>query len=183
MRELNRGRRLRVKDAMTTELAKIPPEATLKDAAETMMKYRVGNVLVVDGEKLVGILTERDIVRKAVAKNKTSHAKVKEIVDQNVMFVSPEDELLHASDKMLRNKLSRLPVVDLESREVVGIITSKDILSVLPDFLIEKIEWLRIHPGGDAKKGKHIKGVCDLCGKFTDDLRFSKGLWVCEDCE
>jgi CBS domain-containing protein len=183
MREAGFDKKLKVKDAMTTELAKIAPNATLRDAANMMIKYRVGNVLVVDGERLIGLLTERDIVRNAVAKDKPSSAKVKDIVPENVMFVSPEDDLMHASEKMLRNKISRLPVVDVENMEVIGIITSKDIMAVLPDFLMDKIEWLRIHPGGAAKKGRHIKGVCDLCGKFTEDLLFSDGLWVCSECE
>ncbi|MGC9310740.1 MAG: CBS domain-containing protein, partial [Candidatus Aenigmatarchaeota archaeon] len=149
------GKRLKVKDAMTTELAKIGPDATIKDAAKTMSEFRVGNVLVVDdNEKLVGLITERDIVRKAVAKGKLSSTKAKDLVTTPIMFVSPEDELIHASDKMLRNKITRLPVVDLEKKEVIGILTMKDIMSVLPSYLMDKIEWLRIHPGGEAKKGK-----------------------------
>jgi len=176
-------KRLKVRDVMTTDLAKVTPNTTLQQAAKKMKEYRVGNVLVVEDGKLVGIVTEMDIVRKAVAKNKSPKTKVKEIMTNPVIFVSPDDEIMHISDKMLMNNITRLPVVDLEKKEVVGIVTMKDILRVLPSFLLDKIEWLRVHPGGGAKSSKRVKGVCEVCGKFTNNLRFSKGLWVCEDCE
>ncbi|MCD6274519.1 MAG: CBS domain-containing protein [Candidatus Aenigmarchaeota archaeon] len=176
-------KRLKVKDVMTTDLAKVSPNTTLQQAAKKMAEYRVGNVLVVEGDKLVGIVTERDITRKAIAKNKSPKTKVKDIMTSPVMYVSPDDELLHISDKMLMNNITRMPVVDLEKKEVVGIVTMKDILRVLPKFLLDRIEWLRIHPGETEFKKKPVKGICEVCGKYTENLRFSKGLWVCENCE
>lgn len=175
-------KRLKVKDVMTTDIAKVSPNATLQQAAKKMAEYRVGNVLVVENSKLKGIVTEMDIVRKAVIKNKSAKTKVKDIMANPVIFVSPDDEILHVSDKMLMNNVTRLPVVDLEKKEIVGIITMKDVLRVLPGFLLDRIEWLRVHPGGEAKS-RQVKGICEVCGKYTENLRFSKGLWVCEECE
>ncbi|MCK4730431.1 MAG: CBS domain-containing protein [Candidatus Aenigmarchaeota archaeon] len=174
-------KKLRVRDAMTTELAQVLPNTTIQSAAKKMEEFRVANVLVIDKGKLIGMVSERDITRKAVAKNKCSKTKVKDIMESPVKYVSPDEDLLHASDKMLMNKIRRLPVIDLEKKEVIGIITMKDIMSVLPTFLLDKIEWLRIHPGGEAKK--RVKGICEVCGKFTNDLKFSRGLWICGDCE
>ncbi len=174
-------KKLRVRDAMTTELAQVGPNTTIQAAAKKMEEYRVGNVLITDKGKLIGIMSERDIARRAVAKNKSSKTKVKDIMQSPVKYVSPDEDLLHASDKMLMNKIRRMPVIDLEKKEVIGIVTMKDIMSVLPTFLLDKIEWLRIHPGGEAKKS--VKGVCEVCGKFTNNLTFSRGLWVCEDCK
>ncbi len=176
-------KRLKVKDVMTIDVAKVSPNTTLQQAAKKMEKYRIGNVLVVGSTKLLGIVTEMDMVRKAVAKNKSAKIKVKGIMASPVIYVSPDDELLHISDKMLMNNITRIPVVNLEKKEVIGIVTMKDILRVLPNFLLDKIEWLRIHPGGEELKKKKVKGVCEVCGTFTNNLRFSRGLWVCENCE
>ena len=140
-------------------------------------------VLVVEDNKLKGMITEMDVVRKAVAKNKGPKTAVKDVMVSTVIFVSPEDEIMHVSDKMLMNNMTRMPVVDLKKKTVVGIITMKDILRVLPSFLIERIEWLRVHPSGEAKTTPRVKGVCEVCGKFTNKLRFSKGVWICEDCD
>ena len=176
-------KKLKAKDVMTTDLVTVTPETTLKEAAEKMSYYRIGNVLVVDKGKLVGIVTETDIVRKVIAKGKGPRTKVKDIMTSPVKYVSPEDDIFHISDKLLMNNITRLPVVDVEKKKLVGIVTVKDILRVMPDFLLSKIEWLRIHPGGEAKKSKRIKGICEVCKKYTENLRFSRGLWVCEDCE
>ncbi|OYT43647.1 MAG: hypothetical protein B6U88_00430 [Candidatus Aenigmarchaeota archaeon ex4484_56] len=175
-------KRLKVKDVMTTDVAKVSPDATIQEAAKIMEKYRVGNVLVIRGNKLVGIVTEMDIARKCIAKGKGPKTKVKDIMTSPVVYVSSEDEISHISDKLLMNNITRLPVVDLKKKEVVGMITVKDILRVWPSFLLSKIEWLRVHPSGESKS-KKVKGICEVCGKYTPNLRFSKGLWVCEDCE
>ena len=168
---------------MTTDVITISPDTTLKEAAEKMAYYRISNVLIANKGRLQGILTTTDITRKAVAKGKSPRIKVKEIMTSPVMYVSPEDDVFHISDKLLMNNITRVPVVDLRTKRVIGIITIKDILRVVPNLLLNKLEWLRIHPGGRAKESKHIKGICEVCGKYTEDLRFSKGLWVCEDCE
>ncbi|MCK4429238.1 MAG: CBS domain-containing protein [Candidatus Aenigmarchaeota archaeon] len=177
------NKRLKVKDVMTTEIAKVSQSTTLQQAAKKMAEFRVGNVLVIENNKLKGMVTEMDIVRKATAKNKGPKTRVKDIMASPAIFVSPEDEIMHISDKMLMNNMTRMPVVDLKKKSVVGIITMKDILRVLPGFLIERIEWLRVHPSGETKTTHRVKGVCEVCGTFTNKLRFSKGVWICEDCE
>ena len=176
-------KRLKVKDVMSVELVKVSQKTTLQQAAKKMAEFRIGNVLVVENNKLKGMLTEMDIVRRAIAKNKGPKTVVKDVMVSPVIFVSPEDEIMHVSDKMLMNNMTRMPVVDLKEKTVVGIITMKDILRVLPGFLIERIEWLRVHPVGEEKQIPKVKGVCEVCGKFTDKLRFSKGVWICEDCD
>jgi CBS domain-containing protein len=176
-------KKLQVADVMTTDLATVSPEATLQEASKKMKEYRVGNVLVTKNGKLVGIITESDIVRKAVAKAKSSKTKVKSIMSSPVKYVAPDEDIMHVSDKILLNNITRLPVIDIKNKKLVGIITAKDILSVVPDFLQSKIEWLRIHPGGKAKEKVRIKGICEVCGKKTENLIFSDSLWVCEDCE
>ncbi|OQX86578.1 MAG: hypothetical protein B6D55_05735 [Candidatus Omnitrophica bacterium 4484_70.2] len=176
-------KKLKVEDLMTCDVATVTPDTTLKEAAEKMAYYRVGNVLVVHNNRLEGIVTDTDLTRKAIAKGKGPNTKVKEIMTSPVKFVSPEDDVFHVSDKLLMNKITRLPVIDVKNKKLLGIITTKDILRVVPDFLLNKIEWLRVHPGGKAKRGKNIKGICEVCGKKSNDLRFSKGLWVCEEHE
>lgn len=176
-------KKLKVADIMTTDLATVSPDTTLKDAAKKMIRYRVGNVLVVNKGRLRGIVTDTDFVRKAAAKGKGPRTKVKEIMTSPVKFVSPEEDIFHVSDKLLMNNVTRLPVVDLKNKKLVGIVTVKDILRVVPELLQNRLEWLRVHPGGKAKTDIRIKGICEVCGKRTKNLIFSDGMWVCDECE
>ncbi len=176
-------KKLKVSELMTTDLITVTSKTTLKEAAKKMAYHRIGNVLVLKNGKLEGIVTEADITRKAISKGKGPNIKVIDIMSSPVKYVSPKEDVFHISDKLLMNNVTRLPVIDIKNKKVVGIITTKDILRVVPDFLMNRIEWLRVHPGGKAKQDKNIKGVCEVCGKKTEDLRFSNGLWVCEEHE
>jgi CBS domain-containing protein len=175
-------KRLLVKDIMSTGIITVEPNDTLMEAGKRMSENRIDNLLVVDDGILKGIITSTDIIKKALAEGKSPKTKVKEIMAAPVKFVSEDEQVLHVIDKMLMENIKRFPVMDMEKKELVGIVTLKDILRVMPNYLMDKIEWLRIRPGGD-KKTKTVKGVCEVCGKFTKELKFSEGMWVCSDCE
>ncbi len=132
-------KRLKVKDVMTTDIAKVSPNTTLQQAAKKMEEYRIGNVLVVESTKLLGIVTEMDMVRKAVAKNKNAKTKVKEIMASPVIYVSPDDELLHTSDKMLMNNITRIPVVNLEKKGAIEETAAKNLVQSIFELRRKKI--------------------------------------------
>jgi len=175
-------KRLLVRDVMSTGIVTIEPNGTLMEAGRKMSDNRIDNLLVVEDGVLKGIITSTDMIRKALAEGKSPRIKVKEVMTSPVKFVAEDEQVLHVIDKMLMENIKRFPVMDIEKKELVGIITIKDVMRTMPSFLLDKIEWLRIRPGGD-KKTKKVKGICEMCGKFTQELRFSEGMWVCEDCE
>jgi CBS domain-containing protein len=182
MKPRNVEKRLKVSDVMSTGIITISPDNSLIEAGKLMGQNRIDNLLVVENNKPSGIITTTDIVKKAISQGNPPTIKVKEIMSSPIKFVSHDEEILHVVDKMLINNTKRFPVLDMNKQELVGIVTIKDVLRAMPDYFIDKIEWLRIHPVG-GKKGEKVKGMCDLCRGFTEELSFSGGLWVCQNCE
>ncbi len=177
-------RRLKVKDVMTTHVITVSPEDNIFKIAKTMEKERIHNVVVVNKQKKpIGIVTQSDIIRKVLAKGLSPKGiKAKDIMSSPLKFVSPEDYAMHAANKMLLNNLRRLPVLDKEGN-LVGIITAKDLLRSIPQYLVSKLEWLRIRESEmKPLKKRNVSGICEICGKYDKDLKFSRGFWVCRDC-
>lgn len=113
---------------MTRELVRAEPDVTLEDAARQMASSRVGSLLVFEDGRLVGILTERDILR-AVAEG-TLAQRVCEGMTPHPETIAPGDTLEHAGVLMLHGGFRHLPVV--EAGETVGILSIRDLVGVAP---------------------------------------------------
>lgn len=115
------------KDLMTSPAECLAPEETVEQAARMFSKYDVGSMPVVDGEKLVGVLTDRDIVIECVAKgNDCSSTKVSDIATSNVVTVTVDDQAADVARVLSDNQIRRVPVVD-EQGKVVGVIAQADV--------------------------------------------------------
>lgn len=116
----------KVKDVMTKNLKTISPSATMSEAARAMRKNRIGCLVVVEGSKPVGIITERDIAYKIVAEEKSSDTAVKEVMTRDLKTIDKEKTLKDAARIMAAHVIRRLPVI--ENKELIGIITLEDIM-------------------------------------------------------
>ncbi|HVM51354.1 MAG TPA: CBS domain-containing protein [Candidatus Acidoferrum sp.] len=106
----------------------ISPNATVYEAVQLMADKNVGAVLVTEGEKLVGIISERDYTRKVVLKGKSSKtATVKEILSSHVIHVSPSHTVEDCMRLMTDHHVRHLPVLD-EDR-IVGIVSIGDLVN------------------------------------------------------
>ena len=129
-----------VRDAMNRKVIAIKPTATAREAAQIMTKYRIGSLLVMEDEKLLGIVTELDILWKIVAKNRDPETTlVNEIMTKEVITIKPDQTLEEAAQIMVEKRIKKLPVV--ENDKVVGIITATDLISIQPK-LIEALAKL-----------------------------------------
>jgi CBS domain-containing protein len=113
-----------VKDIMTKEVVTIESNKTVFEAAELMTEKNLGCLVVVIKAFPVGILTERDIVRRIVAKRATFDLKVTEVMSKTLITVDPETSLKEAARVMSANKIHRLPV--LKQNKLVGIVAASD---------------------------------------------------------
>jgi CBS domain-containing protein len=113
-----------VKDIMTKEVVKISVNDDVFAAAELMNSSEIGCLVVVDGENPIGIITERDIVRRVVAKELPLETKVSKVMSKSLITIDPEASLKEASRVMSSHKIRRLPV--LKQNKLVGIIVSAD---------------------------------------------------------
>jgi CBS domain-containing protein len=120
----------------------ISPDTTVFDAVATMADKDVGSLVVMDGEKIVGIITERCYSRNVVLKGKTSPTTlVGEIMDTSRIHVSPEQSVERCMALMIEKRVRHLPVV--EDTKLIGIISIGDLLNHIiskKEFAIDQLE-------------------------------------------
>ena len=115
-----------VRDVMTPGVRTVSPAQSLADAAEVMKGEDVGSVPVVEEGRLAGIVTDRDIVTRAVAERRDPQTvKVEEIASRDLVTVEPEQDLDEALALMARHQVRRLPVV--EEGRLVGMLAQADV--------------------------------------------------------
>ena len=117
---------MKVGHAMTSEVQLCTPEDTLKDAAEAMMALDVGLLPVTDNDRLVGMISDRDIVTRAVAMGLGPDTLVRDVMTQNVKYCFEDQDVEEVSQNMGAAQIRRLPVLDRDKR-LVGIIALGDI--------------------------------------------------------
>jgi len=117
-----------VEDVMATEVVTIGPEATLVEAAQLMRDANVGMLPIVEGGTLRGVVTDRDIVVRAIAQGvEPVTTPVKNLDTEDVIFARPEWDVEEAMRLMAERQIGRLPVVNAE-RQVVGVVTLSSLL-------------------------------------------------------
>ncbi|MFA5363603.1 MAG: CBS domain-containing protein [Candidatus Bathyarchaeia archaeon] len=114
----------KVKEVMTTKVVTIESNKTVSEAATLMAQKDVGSLIVMQNNIPVGIVTERDFVRRCIAKEKTSDTKIAEIMSTPLRVIDPDAPLKEAARRMVRKRIRRLPVI--KDNKLVGIITTAD---------------------------------------------------------
>lgn len=115
-----------IRDLMTSNPTTCDASATVADAAKQMARENVGPIPVVEGDRLVGLVTDRDIVVRVVAEGRDpSSTKLSEIASSDLKTVTPDDDLDVALRAMASAQVRRLPVV--EDGRLVGIVAQADV--------------------------------------------------------
>ena len=114
-----------IKDAMTTKPVSLPASATVADAAQQMRQLDIGDVLVEQEGQLAGIVTDRDIVVRAIAEGRDVTSKLGDIVSSEVVCITPAESADDAIRLMRERALRRVPVV--ENGRPVGIVSLGDL--------------------------------------------------------
>ena len=128
--------------AKGTDVWHIAPDACVIDALRLMADKEVGSLLVLEGEELVGIISERDYARKVILKDKSSlDTPVSEIMTREVISLNPEQSIQDCMALMTDKRIRHLPV--LEGDRLVGIISIGDVVKAIisqQEFMIEQLE-------------------------------------------
>jgi len=135
---------MKVRELMTKQPTTVGPGATLGEVATLMKQDDCGSIPVVEGGRLVGIITDRDIVVRGIAAGvdpKTQ--RVSKVMSSDPVTVGPEDDITDAEKKMADRQIRRLPVVD--GGKLVGIIVTAQIARA----------------GNERKVGETIKGISE----------------------
>ena len=174
----------KVSDAMTHEPVFVGPEENIVECAKRMRDHNVGSVLVTQGDKVLGICTEDDIIRRVIAEDKSSReVKAGEVINTNVRTIDSDKDIFEAIMKMRDLNLKRLPVVS--NGKFVGLLTMKDILKIEPqlfDMLVNMIDIREEERKPISRIGEN-EGICQICGSYADELiKNIDGVLVCDTC-
>jgi len=156
-------------EIMTSKVITVDISERVEEALRLMVKFDVGSVIVVDKQKPVGIITERDVTRAALRGDSLLKLPARSLMSRPLQTVTPDMEIWRTFEVMLKLGARRLPVV--ENEKLVGIVTEKDLTRwVLRVFyepnLPEEVRGLVSNP--------HIEGLagrskCPSCGRYQDE--------------
>jgi len=117
---------MEIRKIMVKNVKTVPMDASVQKAVEIMNRNRINCLVVTYGERVTGILTERDLLERVLEKGKDpKELKVSEIMSRHVLVGKPTMELIEASNFMFENKVKKLPI--MEKNRLVGIVTLTDI--------------------------------------------------------
>lgn len=173
---------VKVFDAMTPRPVWIKPEVSIEQCSKLMVKKHVGGILVKVKDKLVGIITEKDIVRRVVAKGKNpKKLKVNDVMIKKIVTIEPEKDIYDAILVLKEHGFRHLPVV--KNNKLLGILTMKDILKIEPtlyEILVEKSE-IRGSAEKAVKGPEYVEGECESCGNYGQLYKVDDQV-LCEEC-
>lgn len=117
----------KLKDIMTPHVDVIAPNAIAEEAATQMKDLNVGAIPVCDGEKLVGMITDRDLVVRVMAERRDPKTtRVTEAMSSDILFCYEDDDIEKASRVMAQHQIRRLPILSTE-KKLVGIVSLGDL--------------------------------------------------------
>ncbi len=115
----------RIADVMSLRVLTVTPDETVQLAIARMLEENVGSVAVCEGNHLVGIFTERDVLRLAGENSQLQELRVGDVMTRRVLTVSPDDDILGAGALMAERRIRHLPVV--QDGMVMGIVGLRDV--------------------------------------------------------
>jgi CBS domain-containing protein len=141
---------MRVGDIMQTELVSCPPDATVVEAAWLMRDRSVGACLVMESGELVGIFTERDLMRLVAGGDDSRPVRVGTVMTRDVTMAPADADVIWAADTMKRIRARHLPVG--EGGQVVGMVSLRDLFAAAEAVL-------RLNPDGAATAREMLKAA------------------------
>jgi CBS domain-containing protein len=129
-------------DNKGADVVSVTPESNVLDALKLMAQREIGAVLVLDGSRLIGIMSERDYARKVILKGKSSQdTRVREIMTERVVYARPEQTVPECMALMTSKRVRHLPV--LEGERLVGVLSIGDLVKETiseQEFIIRQLE-------------------------------------------
>ena len=117
---------MKISEVMTRDVKTVCPDQTAKEAATFMLDEDAGSMPVSDGDKLVGMLTDRDIAVRGVAQGYGPDTPISQIMTENVVSAHEDDDVQDIATKMSRAQVRRIPVLDSNDR-ICGIVSLGDL--------------------------------------------------------
>jgi len=133
-----------IRDVMSKDVKVVRPDTSVKEVVATMNKFDIGSIVVVQGDRPVGIITERDILRRLLEQSLAPEAlTARQVMTSPVLTISETASIEEAARLMAKKKVKKLPVMN--NQKLVGIVTFTDIVIKVPTLLSILEELVRPH--------------------------------------
>lgn len=178
-------KKIAVGDIMTRNFASVRPDDSLLTCAKEFVKKKVTSLLVTEKSRLIGIITERNILWTLTKNPQANLEKIRaiDVATRKLAVIKPSADLVQAFKKMKHYKFRRLPV--MSKGKVVGLLTLKDILTIEPSFYTESTDLFEIREQNlklrRAQASSSREGICNECGSSSELLKV-EGRYLCADC-
>jgi CBS domain-containing protein len=128
---------MKVSEVMTREVTTISPEQTAREAASFMLNVDAGSIPVTDGERLIGMITDRDIAVRGIARGHGPDTPVRELMSSDIVCARADDDVEEVAVRMSEAQVRRLPVLDNDDR-LCGIVSLGDLAREADDECAEE---------------------------------------------
>ena len=118
---------MKVSECMSRDVQIVKPDQPIRDAAQFMLREDAGAMPVCDGDRLIGMVTDRDIAVRAVAEGRGPDTPVREAMTDHIDYCFEDDDVEEVAIKMSDKQVRRFPVISREDRKLVGIVSLGDI--------------------------------------------------------
>lgn len=166
-----------VSDVMIKIIITLTETSTAKEAALAMSSNNIGSVVISRDNHPIGIITEKDLVERVMAKGLNPDTTVaRSIMSSPLSVIGPNVDIMEAARRMAKLGIRRLIVMN--RGDMVGIITARDILNTAP----ELVEVLTEARRNGLLYRETMAGYCDRCEEWSDKLKDVDGQFICEEC-
>lgn len=143
---------MKVSDVMTRDVQTVRPDSTAQEAANFMLREDAGSMPVSDGGHLIGMITDRDIAVRGVAKGYGPDTPVRELMTDEIICAREDDEVEEVASKMSEAQIRRMPVID-GNANLCGIVSLGDLAREADDKCANEALQGVSEPGGDHQQG------------------------------
>ena len=117
---------MRISEVMTTDVQTVTPEQTAREAAGFMLRAEAGSIPVTDGDRVIGMITDRDIAVRGVAEGRGPDTPVRDLMTDHIICARADDDVDEVAQRMSKEQVRRLPVLD-EDQRLIGIVSLGDL--------------------------------------------------------
>jgi CBS domain-containing protein len=142
---------MKVSEVMTRDVRTVHPDQPVQEAASFMLSTDSGSIPVTDGDRLIGMITDRDIAVRGIAKGHGPETPVRDLMTDDLVVVRDDDDVEHAATKMSEAQVRRLPVID-QDEQLCGIVSLGDLSREADeDCAVEALGGIS-QPGGEHRQ-------------------------------
>jgi CBS domain-containing protein len=118
---------MKIAECMTADVEIVTPDQPIREAAQFMLRSDAGALPVGEGDRLIGMVTDRDIAVRGVAEGRGPDTPVRDVMTDDVLFCFDDDDVEEVAIKMSDNQVRRMPVLSRDDEKLVGIVSLGDL--------------------------------------------------------